>query len=88
MTTNIDIHPNYANEPDTYEAEYKSLGKWTSYFRIEANGSETTFFLSAISVRDMDVFIDSLEISIDQMHEWNTTRMTEVNEDIDTGEDA
>ncbi len=86
MTTNIDIHPNYADEPDIYEAEYKSLGKYTQYFRIEANGGETTYFLSAMSVRDMDVFIDSLEISIDQMREWNAKRMMEVNEDIDTGE--
>ncbi len=78
MTTNIDIHPNYADEPDTYEAEYKSLGKWTSYFRIEANGSETTYFLSSMSVGDMWVFLDSLEIAIDEMREWNATRMMEV----------
>ncbi len=86
MTTNIDIHPNYTNEPDKYEAEYRNLGEWTSYFSIEANGSDTTFFLSAMSVGDMSVFLDSLEIAIDEMREWNATRMMEVNEDIDTGE--
>ncbi len=78
MTTNIDIHPNYAYEPDKYEAEYKSLGEWTSYFRIEANGGETTYFLSAMSVEDMGVFLDSLEIAVDEMREWNATRTMEV----------
>ncbi len=80
MTTNINVHPNWKGDND-YEAEFRKVSHDIHLISIKQNKSESIFFLDLLTVEEVAVFVDSLEIAVDEIREWLNERMVEHYED-------